>query len=337
MRYSLVITIVLLSSNLFAQTPPRAQMPMGSVELLALQIDGVSSERLARGVTERRIDFQPGEDFLNAMTEAGAQENLLAALKAAKPAAAPEPNDPTIKAREAQVLEHLIRAAELNRNRFHPENAEPECRAAAQADPQNAFAHLALGSILGNLHRSELEVGEFKEALRLRPDWAEAHDSLGWAFMGEGKLDAAISEFREAVRLEPDNARGHQGLGQALGVKGDKQGGQEEKRIAEQLGPHSSIPTRIRVGGQVMGSKLVYAPRPKYPREAKKAHVEGKVRLEVLVGTDGAVKDLKLTSGDPALVRAATEAVSRWTYKPTTLNGQPIEVITEIDVNFNLR
>jgi TonB family protein len=307
------------------------------VELLAQQIDGVSSKRLARSVTERGIDFQPGEDFLNAMTEAGAQEDLVVALKAAKLATAPEPNNPTIKAREAQVLGHLIRAAELNRNRFHPEDAEPECRAAVQADPQNAFAHLALGSMLGNLHRTELEVGEFKEALRFRPEWAEAHDSLAWAFMSERELDAAVSEFREAVRLEPDNARAHRGLGQALEVKGDKQGGQEEKRTAEQLDPHSSVPTRIYVGGQVMGSRLVYAPRPKYPREAKKAHVEGKVRLEALVGTDGAVKDLKMTSGDPALVKAATEAVSRWTYKPTALNSQPVEVITEIDVNFTLR
>ena len=86
-----------------------------------------------------------------------------------------------------------------------------------------------------------------------------------------------------------------------------------------------------------MGSKLVHAPPPRYPREAKKAHVEGLVRLEALVGTDGGIKDLKVERGDPALVKAATEAVSRWTYKSTTLNGQPVEVITEIDVNFTLR
>ena len=59
MRSKLAIIIVLMASNFFAQVPPQAQKPLGSVELLALQIDGVSSDRLAKIVAERGIDFQP--------------------------------------------------------------------------------------------------------------------------------------------------------------------------------------------------------------------------------------------------------------------------------------
>jgi protein TonB len=59
-------------------------------------------------------------------------------------------------------------------------------------------------------------------------------------------------------------------------------------------------------------------------------------RLEAIVGTDGLVKKLTVMSGDPVLVKAATDAVSRWRYKPTVLNGTPVEVETEIDVNFKL-
>jgi protein TonB len=60
------------------------------------------------------------------------------------------------------------------------------------------------------------------------------------------------------------------------------------------------------------------------------------VRLDVLIGRDGRVLNMKLVSGDPDLAKAATMAVSKWRYKPTLLNGNPIEVLTEINVNFTL-
>jgi len=328
---------MLLVSGFFGQALPQPQKPLGNVELLALWIDGTGSERLAKIVVERGIDFQPGADFLQALAEAGAEKLLLDALKGAKPVAAGESSGPTGQPTEAPALAHLIIAVRLNRNGFHPKDAEAECQAAVQADPENAFAHLALGSMLSDLGRWEMAVSEKREALRLRPDLAEAHSDLAWALSGKREWEAAITEFRQAVLLEPGDARAHRGLGQALAAKGDKQAGEEEKRIAEQLDPRASVPKRIRVGGQVMGSKLVHAPRPKYPREAKKAHIGGVVRLMVLIGKDGAIKDLKVESGDAALVKAATEAVSRWTYKPTLLNGQAVEVITEVDVNFTLR
>jgi len=98
----------------------------------------------------------------------------------------------------------------------------------------------------------------------------------------------------------------------------------------------AQAPTRIHVGGQVMQTKLVHQVRPTYPREAKAAGIQGTVRLDVLIGRDGRVLNMKLVSGDPDLAKAATMAVSKWRYKPTLLNGNPIEVLTEINVNFTL-
>ncbi len=100
--------------------------------------------------------------------------------------------------------------------------------------------------------------------------------------------------------------------------------------------PTASTPKRIRVGGQVEAAKLIFQPRPEYPPLAKMARIQGTVRLEAIISRDGTIQDLKVLSGHPLLVKAALEAVQRWRYQPTLLNGEPVEVITEIDVNFTL-
>jgi protein TonB len=73
-----------------------------------------------------------------------------------------------------------------------------------------------------------------------------------------------------------------------------------------------------------------------YPPEARQARIQGLVRFDVLIGPDGHVTNLTLVSGHPLLVPAAQEVVKDWVYKPTLLNGQPVEVQTQIDVNFTL-
>ncbi len=95
-------------------------------------------------------------------------------------------------------------------------------------------------------------------------------------------------------------------------------------------------PRRIKRGGVIEAANLIYGPKPDYPQLAKLARIQGTVRLEALLATDGTIKDLKVVSGHPLLVKAALEAVERWRYRPTLLNGQPVEVETEIDVNFAL-
>jgi len=94
--------------------------------------------------------------------------------------------------------------------------------------------------------------------------------------------------------------------------------------------------TRIQVGGQVQAAMIVNQVEPVYPRLAASARISGEVRLKAVISKDGRIEDLKLISGHPLLVQAAMDAVKQWTYKPTVLNGNPVEVATEIDVNFAL-
>jgi protein TonB len=100
--------------------------------------------------------------------------------------------------------------------------------------------------------------------------------------------------------------------------------------------PKPVAPQRIRVGGNVQQAKLVRQPRPVYPPLAKQARIQGVVRLNAIIGRDGAIQNLQVASGHPLLVPSALDAVKQWVYQPTLLNGEPVEVITQIDVNFTL-
>ncbi len=100
--------------------------------------------------------------------------------------------------------------------------------------------------------------------------------------------------------------------------------------------PKPHVTQRIRVGGQVEGARLIFGPKPEYPPLAKMARIQGEVRLDALISKDGTIQNLKVISGHPLLVSAAMAAVQRWRYQPTLLNGDAVEVATEIDVNFTL-
>jgi len=93
---------------------------------------------------------------------------------------------------------------------------------------------------------------------------------------------------------------------------------------------------RIRVGGNVQQAKLVRQPKPAYPPLAKQARIQGVVHLQAIISKDGTIQKLEVIGGHPLLVPAALEAVKQWVYQPTLLNGEPVEVITQIDVNFTL-
>jgi len=100
-------------------------------------------------------------------------------------------------------------------------------------------------------------------------------------------------------------------------------------------GPGES-PKRIRVGGNAEQANLVQKVQPIYPPDAKANRIQGLVRFSVVIGKDGRVQNLTLVSGDPVLAQAAKDAVQQWVYKPTLLNGDPVEVMTQVDVNFTL-
>jgi len=76
--------------------------------------------------------------------------------------------------------------------------------------------------------------------------------------------------------------------------------------------------------------------QPVYPRLAVEARVQGSVRLHALITSGGTLEELQLLSGHPMLAKAAMDAVRQWRFRPYVLNGNPIEVQTEIIVNFSL-
>jgi periplasmic protein TonB len=97
-----------------------------------------------------------------------------------------------------------------------------------------------------------------------------------------------------------------------------------------------TTPQRIRVGGNVQQANLIKQPKPVYPPLAKQARIQGTVRFNAIIGKDGTIQNLQLVSGHPLLAPSAREAVRQWVYRPTLLNGEPVEVQTQIDVNFTL-
>jgi len=100
--------------------------------------------------------------------------------------------------------------------------------------------------------------------------------------------------------------------------------------------PPKAATSRIRVGGNVQAAAIVRQVMPQYPPIAKTAHISGTVVLHAIIGKDGSVQDLQYMSGPPLLMKSALDAVKQWRYKPTMLNGEPVEVDTTISVVFTL-
>ena len=90
------------------------------------------------------------------------------------------------------------------------------------------------------------------------------------------------------------------------------------------------------MGGNIMAAKLVRRAAPVYPRDALRQGIQGTVRLRAIIDKQGAVRDLRLLQGICSLSKAAIDAVKQWRYTPTTLNGQPVEIDTTIDVTFSV-
>jgi TonB family protein len=109
--------------------------------------------------------------------------------------------------------------------------------------------------------------------------------------------------------------------------------------VPQQPPPSAGPPKRIRVGGNVQAVKLVSKTDPKYPPGCKTEGIQGSVLMRATISREGEIMNLEVLNQlvDSRLVEAAVQAVQQWRYQPTLLNGNPIEVVTEIDVNFVLQ
>jgi protein TonB len=159
-----------------------------------------------------------------------------------------------------------------------------------------------------------------------------------------GKLMAPRAIPKEVNIIKEQEMPPDVSAGTAIGgVPGGVPGGQAGGVLSGIIGgvgapppPKPEGPKRIRVGGQVQQAKVINRVQPLYPPLAKQARISGTVRLQAVIAKDGTVQELQVLSGHPLLVAAALDAVRQWRYQPTLLNGEPVEVVTTIDVVFTL-
>jgi len=100
--------------------------------------------------------------------------------------------------------------------------------------------------------------------------------------------------------------------------------------------PKIATPQRVRVSSGVQSGLLIRKVPPAYPPLARQARIQGTVILQAQISKEGNIENLQLISGHPMLAPAAIEAVRQWKYKPYLLNGEPVEVETQVQVNFTL-
>jgi periplasmic protein TonB len=82
---------------------------------------------------------------------------------------------------------------------------------------------------------------------------------------------------------------------------------------------------------------LIHRVEPIYPTLMQQIRRSGRVELRAVIATDGTIQSLQVVSGDPGFYQSALNAVSQWRYKPTLLNGQPVEIDTFITVIYNVQ
>jgi periplasmic protein TonB len=159
---------------------------------------------------------------------------------------------------------------------------------------------------------------------------------------GQLRTPTAIPK-KIAMIKEDENPPPMSGMGGVVGgVPGGVPGGQMGGVIGGIINstpvavPKVATPQRVRVSAGVSQGLLVHKVSPTYPALARQARIQGSVVLQAVIGKDGSIQNLRAISGHPMLTPSAIDAVKQWRYKPYYLNGEPVEVDTQITVNFTL-
>lgn len=107
--------------------------------------------------------------------------------------------------------------------------------------------------------------------------------------------------------------------------------------VTQQPKPPANIaPRSVRLSIGVSEGLLIHKVTPVYPPLARQSRVQGQVLLQATIGRDGTIQNLQVVNGHPLLVGSALDAVKQWRYRPYLLNNEPVEVETQITVNFTL-
>jgi protein TonB len=159
-----------------------------------------------------------------------------------------------------------------------------------------------------------------------------------WVMYAPPRIPSHASVTTDRLGASVDNAPGIGDGGVAgppgVGIPGGIDDGKPTMEIRRPSPPPHSAPMRVSEG--VMEAALLYKVQPLYPAIARAIGLAGTVRLRAVIATDGSVRQVDVISGNALLVQPAVAAVRQWRYRPTRLNGEPVEVETFITVNFIL-
>jgi TonB family protein len=149
----------------------------------------------------------------------------------------------------------------------------------------------------------------------------------------DGKATTCLSS---GETVEGQQATGMMAVGLGSAPSAGTVDVRSEGSLSQQPATVPNRPQRVRISQGVSQALIQRKVNPTYPPEARAAHIQGSVILKAIIGKDGTVQNLSLISGDPVLASAAIDAVRQWKYRPYLLNGNPVEVDTQITVNFTL-
>jgi len=151
------------------------------------------------------------------------------------------------------------------------------------------------------------------------------------------KIPEKVQMIKEEEAPPPINSMAGVLGGVPGGVPGGQMGGVIGGIISSTpVVPKVATPQRVRVSQGVSQGLLIRKIQPNYPPLARQARIQGQVLLQAQISKQGTIENLQLISGHPMLAPAAIEAVKQWRYKPYFLNGEPVEVETQITVIFSL-
>jgi protein TonB len=158
---------------------------------------------------------------------------------------------------------------------------------------------------------------------------------------GQLRAPTKIPQKVQMIKEEeapPDLGGGGVPGGVPGGIPGGSAGGVIGGIISSQpvAVPKVATPQRVRVSQGVSQGLRIKFVQPNYPPLARQARIQGKVILQAEISKDGTIQNLQLISGHAMLAPAAIEAVKQWRYKPYLLNGEPVAVETQVEVNFSL-
>jgi TonB family protein len=222
-------------------------------------------------------------------------------------------------------------------SQFYPKYGEARGQLAMRPETPGPLTSPTVRDELRATYSSVIEAGisNLEKALEIDPDYDDAMAYLNLLIRERGDLRDTAEECRRDVAVADEWVR------KVLETKRRKAqegsiGDTSVTSPSDLANAHDGGGSRIiRVGAEAQQANLVSKVDPAYPPLAREARIQGTVRFRITIGKDGSVTSVQLVSGHPLVVQAARDAVTQWKYEPTLLNGEPVDVLTTVEVNFS--